>query len=129
MKLTQLKTFEDACKVEGLDAGKVIPDFSTYPEQDRAAMIAHAKLVIITRAANSIANKGKEWHPDWNNSSEWKYYPWFELGGSSGFRFDGYAFWYSRSFVGSRLCFISEEVGDHVVEHFLELYKAYFTLG
>lgn len=66
MKLQQLKSFEDACKVEGLDAEKVIPDFSCYPEQDRKAMEAHAKLVIIARAANRIGNKGKEWTPDWD---------------------------------------------------------------
>ncbi|WP_407266867.1 hypothetical protein [Tenacibaculum maritimum] len=51
-----LKTFEDACKVEKLDPKTVIPDFSCYPEVDRKSMEAHAKLVIIVRAANRLAN-------------------------------------------------------------------------
>ncbi len=53
----EVKTFEDACKVERLDAKKVIPDFKAYPAKDRKAMIAHAKLVIIASALNRLANK------------------------------------------------------------------------
>ena len=128
-KLAQLKTFEDACKVEGLDPKKVIPDFSCYPEQDRKAMEAHAKLVIIARAANRLANKGKEWKPDWNNFNQYKYHSWFDMeGGSSGFRFDDCDYWLSTSGVGSRLCFISSEVGEHVAEHFIDLYRDYFVV-
>jgi len=127
-KLNELKTFEDACKVEGLDANKVLPDFSAYPEQDRKAMVAHAKLVIIARAANRIANKGKEWKPDWNNYSQWKYYPWFEMGGSSGFLFGDCGVWRSHSHVGSRLCFINSDVATQVGKQFEDLYKEYFLL-
>ncbi|WP_438423094.1 hypothetical protein [Aquimarina macrocephali] len=122
-----LKTFEEACKVEGLDPEKVIPDFSCYPEKDRASMIAHSKLVIIVRAANRLANDGKEWIPDFTNSDEWKYEPWFDLEeGSSGFRCDGYADWAAGSDVGSRLCFISREVCKYIANQFIETYKEYF---
>lgn len=96
MKLEELKTFEDACKVERLDPKKVVPDFKAYPTKDRKAMIAHAKLVIIARAANRIANNGKLWKPDWTNGEWDKYYAWFYLGGSSGFRF-------STSVIGLRV--------------------------
>jgi hypothetical protein len=127
--LKQLKTFGDACKVEGLDATKVIPDFAFYPEQDRKAMIAHAKLVIIVRAANRLANKGKEWKPDWDNGKWDKYYAWFWMdGGSSGFRFDDCASWDSDSDVGSRLCFISKAACEHVANQFIDLYRDYFVM-
>jgi hypothetical protein len=126
--LRQLKTFEDACKVEGLDAEKVIPDFSCYPEKNRKAMVAHAKLVIIAQAANKLENEGNEWIPDWNDFDQYKYYPWFEMGGSSGFRFVGYDHWFSHSTVGSRLCFISRNVATYIGETFVDLYKEYFTL-
>ena len=129
MKFNQLKTFEAACKVEGLNAKKVIPDFAAYPKEDRKAMIAHAKLVIIARAANRLANEGKEWKPDWNNNQWDKYYPWFWMnGGSRGFRSNGYALWLSNSTVGSRLCFISRDVAEHMGKTFLKLYKEYFTV-
>ncbi|WP_282037277.1 hypothetical protein [Aquimarina algiphila] len=122
-----LKTFEGACKVEGLDPKKVIPDFSCYPEKDRKSMIAHAKLVIIVRAANRLANDGKEWMPDFSNYNETKYEAWFDLEeGSSGFRCADCVLWATYSFVGSRLCFISRQVCEYVANEFIELYKEYF---
>lgn len=124
-KLQQLKTFADACKVEGLDAKKVLPDFSGFPAKDRKAMIAHAKLVIIVRAANRLANGGKVWKPDFDNHAEWKYENWFiKDKGSAGFRFDDYDYWLSR--VGSRLCFISSEVAEYVGKTFIKIYNEYF---
>ena len=91
-------------------------------------MIAHTKLVIIARAANRIANNGKQWKPDWNNDKRDKYYPWFYMGGSSGFRFHVCADWNSASYVGSRLCFISREAAEHVGKQFEGLFKQYFVM-
>jgi hypothetical protein len=128
MRLSQLKTFEGACKLLKLDSKKVIPTFRDYPAPDRKAMIAHAKLVIITKAANQIASKRRDWTPDWNNGQWDKWYPWFEMGGSSGFRFSGSGDLCSDSRVGSRLCFFSKEAAEHVGKTFEELYKEYFVM-
>lgn len=126
-KYTDLKTFKDACQVLGLDPKKVIPDFSCYPEKDRVSMIAHAKLVIIIRAANKLANKNKIWIPDFTDYNQDKYEPWFDLSkGSSGFRYGAYDYWRTISGVGSRLCFISSEVCEHIAKQFIEIYKEYF---
>jgi hypothetical protein len=128
MKYTDLKTFEDACKVLSLDPEKVVPDFSCYPEQDRKALEAHAKLVIVTRAANKLANDGNEWAPNWDNGQWDKWHPWFYLnGGPSGFRFYGSDGWNAVSDVGSRLCFLSEEVSDYIAQQFIDLYRDYFV--
>lgn len=124
--LKKLKTFQSACKIENVNPKTIIPDFSQWSKKDQKAMIAHAKLVIIVRAANRLANDGKEWTPDWKDSSEWKYESWFYLGrGSSGFRFYDCAYWGSSSSVGSRLCFKSREVGEYVAKQFLNLYEDY----
>lgn len=126
-KFTDLKTFEDACQVLKLDPKTVIPDFSYYPEKDRISMIAHAKLVIIVRAANKLANDNKEWIPDFTNYDQNKFEAWFDLSeGSSGFRYGDCDYWHSYSGVGSRLCFISREVCEYVAEQFIEIYKEYF---
>lgn len=125
---TDVKTFEDACAVEKLNPKKAVPDFKLYPTKDRKAMIAHAKLVIIARVLNKLANEGKQWKPDWSNYSQWKYYPWFEMGGSSGFRSNVCDNWCSGSYVGSRLCFISSEVARYAGEQFTKLYKDYFVM-
>jgi len=125
-KKEDLKTFEDACKVLSLDAKKVIPNFSCYPEKDQKAMVAHAKLIIIARAANKIENDGKEWMPDWTNFNEYKYEPWFYLGdGSSGFRYYDSGHWDTGALVGSRLCFKSSDLAEYIANQFIDLYKTY----
>jgi hypothetical protein len=120
---TEIKTFEDACKVLNLDANTVIPDFSLFPAEDQEAMKAHAKLIIIAKAING------DWTPDWTDSSQWKYYPWFEMGSSSGVGFSciGCDAWLTYSFVGSRLCFENMEKAKYVGKQFQELYKIYFV--
>ena len=126
-QLKQLKSFADACKVEGLDAKKVLPDFSCYPKKDQKSMKAHAKLVIIVRAANRLANNGKEWKPNFNDSTQIKYEAWFVMRGSSGFRFYDCDCWNAYSFVGSRLCFISSEVAEYVATTFIKEYNDYLV--
>ncbi len=121
---TKIKTFEDACSVLELDAKNVIPDFSFFPKNDRQSMIDHAKLVIINQAIN-----GKDYTPDWSNSNEIKYYPWFIMGSSSGvgFAFGDFAYWLTGSNVGSRLCFQSREKALYAGKQFEDLYKSYFV--
>lgn len=125
-----LQSFENACEIENLDASKVIPEFEFFPERDRNAMKAISRLVIITKAANRLANGGEEWIPDYNNRDEWKYENWFVMNdnedGSSGFRSADYAAWFTLSTVGSRLCFISVKVGKFIAKMFLESYKEFF---
>jgi hypothetical protein len=120
---TNIKTFEDACKVLNLDAATVIPDFSLFPEADKEAMIAHAKLIIIAKAING------DWTPDWTNGQWDKYYPWFVMGSPSGggFSYYDYDLWYTISYVGSRLCFESSEKAKYAGNQFQDLYKAYFV--
>ncbi len=125
--IKQIETFEIACQVLGLDPEKVLPDFSSYPESDRLAMEAHSKLVIIAKAANQIDNDGKEWQPDWSNYDEYKYYPWFEMAGSSGFQCRVYVYWDAGSGCGSRLCFKERSTATFIGKQFIDTYKLYFT--
>jgi len=121
---SNIKTFEDACKALNLDSEKVLPDFSLFPEKHQKAMTAHAKLVIIAEALND------GWTPDWVNREWDKYYPWFNMGGSSGsgFSFIGCDDWFSLSGSGSRLCFKSRYLAQYAGEQFLELFKDYFLI-
>ena len=127
MKYTDLKTFEDACKVLELDAETVIPNFSCLPEEKQKAMIAHVKLIFIAEAANKIENGGEVWIPDWNNQDEFKYYPWFKKG-LSGLRCVVYVLWPSATYVGSRLCYKTEELAKYIGNQFFGLYDDYFII-
>lgn len=123
--MQKIKTFEDACEALQLDSKSVIPDFSLFPEKDREAMIAHAKLTLITKSLNG------DWTPDWANGEWDKYYPWFNMERSSsvgGFAYDDYDYWLTHTYVGSHLCFKSSKLAEYAGTQFKDLYEAYFVI-
>lgn len=68
------------------------------------------------------------WTPDWNNTSQKKYYPWFRMKtGKTGFVFHDSYYAYDGSLVGSRMCFPSAELCEATAKEFLAIYRIYFT--
>ncbi|MGK0175653.1 MAG: hypothetical protein ACI9AT_002040, partial [Ulvibacter sp.] len=67
------------------------------------------------------------WTPDWSDSSEYKYTPWFEMNGSSGFRCHVFVSWCTYTHVGSRLCFKSKELAEYAGKQFEEVYKDFMV--
>ncbi len=118
-----IKSFEEACKIKGLDPDLVIPHAQLYPEKHRPALVAMAKLFIIAEVLNG------DWIPDWDNDDEWKYYPYFWMD-KPGFRFDDSCYAYSSSYstCGSRLCFRTRKLSDYAGETFIDLYRDLMTL-
>lgn len=110
----RVKTFEDACIVLGLQPTEITCAYDSADDQ------AYKKL----KAIISALNEG--WKPDWNNTNQPKYYPWFELQG--GFRLHYVAYDCTYSSVGSRLCFKSRELAQYAATQFADLYKDFFTL-
>jgi hypothetical protein len=110
MKEIETLTFVQACKLQGLDAKKVIASldksFAFFDKKEKEVHVAHCMCTIMIKAANRIANNGKPWKADHKNHEQSKYEArWYHDGGSSGFRFSDCGNW--GSYVGSRLCFIS----------------------
>lgn len=74
----RVKTFEDAVAVLG-ENNTLVRQYHLYEQQmngneeDMRDLTAFLKLRIITATLN------QGWTPDWTNSNEWKYYPWFCL--------------------------------------------------
>ncbi|MFN4248942.1 MAG: hypothetical protein ACK4EY_14540, partial [Flavipsychrobacter sp.] len=96
----RVKTFEDACAVLGIDADSIVASTDTKDEA------AYKKLKVIVRALN------EGWKPDYFNTSEAKYYPWFKMnvsGAPLGFSFHDYGYDYATTDVGARLVFKSRE--------------------
>jgi hypothetical protein len=87
-----IKSFEDACKKEGIDPTK-LPDVSMIPEEFRGAIIAVYRLFIIYKAINN------GWVADYTNNNQYKYYPWFKINSSG----SGFVFSFSFSFSLTRL--------------------------
>lgn len=119
MKITdRIKTFKDACDALGLDPDNCIQDATGT---DGGALQAYAMMFIIARALN------EGWQPNWDNSSEYKYYPWFDMRSGVGFSGSGYDDSAAGTDVGSRLCFKSSELAIYAGKQFADIYKAMFT--
>jgi len=114
-----ITSFNDACNRLGINDS--IPDVAMLPEEFRKPVIAGYRLMIIYKAINN------GWKPDWNNYSEYKYYPWFEVL-SSGFGFSDsyYTFVIAHTDVGSRLCTDTSEKAMYIAKQFEAEYKEYF---
>lgn len=112
----RVKSFEDACDVLGIDPEDVFDDCI-----DASDEIAFKKLKVIVKALN------EGWIPNWNNSDQRKWYPWFYMD-DPGFRFFDSLCGLLFTVVGSRLCFASEEISNYAGNQFIDLYKLLFTL-
>lgn len=115
-----IKSFEQAC--EALKIGTDIPAFPLLDEAEARAQIAHYKLTVIAKALN------EGWKPDWTDSEEYKYYPYFDMDPDT-FSLDDVDGDCYRSYVSSRLCFKSRELARYAATQFLDLYKDYYLVA
>lgn len=118
MKITdRIKTYEDACKALDIAAQLEVTlnELGFTPDE-----INLRKIKTITEALN------EGWKADWNDSNQYKYYPWFKMSSGS-FVFGGTCYDYSSASAGnaSRLCFKSSELAKYAGEQFLKLYSDY----
>lgn len=112
----RIKTFDDVLK----ENGTTIEEFEKSCKGLEPDEIAYKKAKLVCLAYN------EGWIPNWNNSNEYKYYPYFKMGSSSGVSFSCYDFdgWITSSNVGSRLCFKSSDLAKHAGKLFeQEIYK------
>ena len=126
----RIKTFEEACTAQGLDPNTVLPDVTCLPESDRKAVTCFAMMCIINRSLNTDPETNQEWKPDWNDSDQEKYYPWFDVDekpeGASGFglSYDGdFGCGNARAYLGVRLFYRDSETAIYAGETFIELYE------
>ena len=83
------------------------------------------KNALLLFLVSEVFNQG--WEPDWNNTNQPKWYPWFNMKNGVGFSDSDYADRDAAPFVGSRLCFETEELSDLSAQMFPEIYKAVLT--
>lgn len=116
----RIKTFADVLNHLNIDED----DFNQENEDLEDDEIAYRQIKLISKAFND------GWVPDWTNSNEYKYFPWFKMGSSSGVGFscDVYDYWITFSNVGFRLCFKSSELAKYAGTQFLDIYKKFMTI-
>ncbi len=114
----RIKSFEDAMKATGRPD---VPDFSNLPEDIRKYFIAQYKMLVITEALN------EGWNADWNNYSEYKYFPYFYHNSSSpsGFAFcdSNYGSTGAPAGGGSRLCYKTRALSDYSGKQFIDIWN------
>lgn len=114
----RIKTFKDACKETGIYPTELTVSGTGITDDHMKGIAAFHKLTVIAKALNG------DWTPDWNNSSEYKYYPYFNM--ENGFVFSDCGYLDQDSGVGSRLCFKSSELAEYIGKQFIDLYKDLF---
>lgn len=118
----RVKSYEDACKVLGVEP---INEQNAKAQGFRPDEIARRKLETIAAALN------EGWLPDWNNTDEYKYYPYFYIQENAKCKgFAGlscantnYAATYASANIGSRLCFYASRLAKYAGDHFADLYE------
>lgn len=113
--MERIKTINDVLEDHDLTQDQVDEQFKGVPE--------HLKYQHIAEMLCESLNEG--WEPDWGNHDEWKYFPWFKMKSSSGFRFYAYDCWHTNSAVGSRLCFKTKELAKHAGKYFTDTYEKF----
>ena len=80
----------------------------------------HEKYGALEKMIVSYYNKGKK--SNWENSNQYKYYPWFIMR-EDNFCYGDYGAWYSGSSASSRLAYLRKEDMLEAVELYIDIYK------
>lgn len=113
----RVKSFEDACQVLGISTN--VPEVKGLPRKHQKAIIANYKLIIIAEALN------EGWKPNWQDSDEYKYYPWFDMSNPAGVGYSNtyYAASLTNAAFGSRLCLKNRELAIYFGQTFTDLFN------
>lgn len=127
--MDRVKTFEDACRELNIDPVKWLEENETNKMD--AHVLAYLKLCIIAKALRG------SWKPNWANTDEWKYYPWFKIvpavvgnahhGSKLGVSvlYSDYVASYSAAAYGGALASETEEIAIYFGKQFAEIWKEY----
>ena len=117
----RVTSYEEACERVGVEP---LTEERIKALELRTDEVARKKLEVITAALN------EGWSPDWNNTSEYKYYPYFYIeprkyGANAGLSYanTNYAASYTAADFGSRLCFHEPDAARYAGRTFTELYE------
>ena len=127
----QIKSFEDAVRflvVNSLDNNKDLIFAQDYPvsfvatNKEMCKINAYTKLLIIATAWNKIDG----FVAYWENTSQYKYFPWFEYSSdAAGFVCSNTlrTATFASANYGSRLCFMTRERAKQFGEQFIDLWN------
>ncbi len=120
-------TFNEACKKYNLP-DNWSPKVDDLPEFMRAYTVVQKRLELVVAAIND------GWVADWSNTSQKRYYIWWNIIGGGvagrGLSFDAVGYVFTHSCVAACLVFETEEKARHAAKYFKALFEEYyFTVG
>lgn len=116
----KIKTIDDAINHLGENDEEVVQLRKLESVKGLSEAILNNQIaVIIVKALND------GWVANWNDSKEYKYYPWFYLGNN--FRYPDFNVWCTGSGTSSRLCLKNKELAIYAGKQFTEVYKKFMN--
>jgi hypothetical protein len=117
-----VKTYADACAIIGIEPieDEVLVKLSFTKDE-----IAYRKLKTIVEALN------EGWQPDWTNSNQNKYWPWFLYNPNSAglsCALTAHAASNTSTAIGSRLCFKTRELAMYAGTQFTDIYNEFLLI-
>lgn len=94
-----------------------IKDFSFLPKDQREKALNYHRIKNIELYFND------NWKPNYQNSNEYKYFPWFNLNASDGLVGFGDSYYHVVNSGGVVAVFKSKEISDHVGKTFWNFYQ------
>ena len=96
------------------------------PDKHAKAMVAMYKLITIAEAWNKADN----FVPDYDNTNQYKWFPWFQKRGTAGFVFayTNSSASYASANIGSRLCFSTSERAEQFGKQFIDLWNDFLLI-
>jgi hypothetical protein len=87
-------------------------------------IIANQSAIVIVKALN------EDWTPNWNNSSERKYFIWWNMVDGK-FSYDCYDVWESYSHISARLCLKSSKLCEDIGKNgeIVKIFKSFMLIG
>lgn len=119
--MERIKTIDNVLKENGISKKEFDKSCTGLSEDE----INYRLLKLIAKALN------EGWLPNWKDSDEYKYVPWFKMNDSSSasrFSYGGCDGWVTVTNVGSRLCYKSSELAKYAGTQFLEIYRKYMLI-
>ena len=104
----EIKTMSDVYRINGIN------NLTTSPETKERY---YEDLILISKALNG------NWQPDWSNSNEYKYFPYFTSASVLRFSAAHYGYGIALTFIGSCLCFKNRELAEYAGKQFIEQYE------
>lgn len=96
------------------------------PDKHAKAMVAMYKLITIAEAWNKADN----FVPDYDNTNQYKWFPWFQKRGTAGFvfAFTNCTSLHANANIGSRLCFSTSERAEQFGKQFIDLWNDFLLI-